>query len=68
MKYIYTVDLDVMEDRYFQNTENSFFANDDERNKFNATLTIEADTEDEALRMRMGMTDISMWKLLRTEQ
>lgn len=68
MKYIYTVDLDVMEGRYLQNTETNFFANDEERNKFNANLTIEADTEDEALRMRMGMTDITMWQLLRTEQ
>ena len=67
MKYIYTVDLDVMEDRYFQNTNTKFFSNDDDRNKFNAILTIEADTEDEALRMRMGMTDINMWVLIGTE-
>lgn len=68
MKYFYTVDLTAMEDRYFQNTNTSFFASDDERNKFNATLIIEADSEDESLRMRMGMSDITMWQLLRTEE
>jgi len=68
MKYVYTVDLDVMEERYLQNTNTSFFADDEERSKFNATLIIEADSEDEALRMRMGMTDITMWQLLSAEQ
>ncbi len=67
MKYIYTVDLAVMEDRYIQNTETNFFANDEDRNKFNATLIVEADSEDEATKMRMGMTDITMWKLVGTE-
>ena len=67
MKYIYTVDLAVMEDRYIQNTETNFFANDEDRKKFNATLIVEADSEDEATKMRMGMTDITMWKLVGTE-
>jgi hypothetical protein len=67
MKYIYTVDLDRMEDVYFSNTQTNFFASDEERNKFNAQLVIEADTEEESTRMRMGMTDINMWKLLGTE-
>lgn len=67
MKYIYTVDLDRMEEVYFSNTQTNFFASDEERNKFNAQLVIEADTEEESTRMRMGMTDINMWKLLGTE-
>jgi hypothetical protein len=68
MKYIYTVDLERMEELYFSNTQTNFFADDEERSKFNAKLIVEADTEDEALRMRMGMTDINMWKLIDTEQ
>jgi hypothetical protein len=68
MKYIYAVDLERMEELYFSNTQTNFFADDEERSKFNAKLIVEADTEDEALRMRMGMTDINMWKLIDTEQ
>lgn len=68
MKYTYAVKLDVMEERYLQNTNTNFFANDDERSKFNATLIVEADSEDESLRMRMGMSDITMWELLRIEE
>ena len=38
-----------------------------QRPKFNAELVIEADNEDEALQMRIGMSDIRMWDLDRTE-
>jgi lipase chaperone LimK len=68
MKYIYTVDLAKMEEVYFSNTQTNFFADEEERTKFNAQLVIEADTEQESTRMRMGMTDINMWQLLRTEE
>jgi hypothetical protein len=67
MKYIYGVDLEKMEEVYFANTQTNFFADDEQRSKFNAQLTVEADTEQEATRIRMGMTDINMWVLLRTE-
>lgn len=67
MKYIYGVDLEKMEEVYFANTQTNFFANDEERAKFNAKLIVEADTEEEAIRIRMGMTDINMWILLGTE-
>jgi len=68
MKYIYTVDLSKMEEVYFSNTQTNFFADEEERTKFNAQLVIEADTEQESTRMRMGMTDINMWQLLSTEE
>lgn len=68
MKYIYGVDLEKMEEVYFANTQTNFFASDEERAKFNAQLVVEANTEEEAIRMRMGMTDINMWVLLRTEE
>jgi hypothetical protein len=68
MKYIYTVDLDKMDDVYFEHTQRRFFQSDDQRQKFNAELVVEADSEDEALQMRIGMTDIRMWNLNRIEQ
>lgn len=67
MKYIYKVDLAKMEATYLENAERDFFASDEQRNKFNAELVIEADNEDESLQMRIGMTDIRMWDLDRTE-
>ncbi len=68
MKYIYTVDLAKMEEVYFLNTQTNFFADEEERKKFNAELIVEADSEQESTRIRMGMTDINMWQLLRTEE
>ena len=67
MKYIYTVNLDKMEEVYFEHTAQKFFADDEQRKKFNAELVIVADTEEESRQMRIGMTDIRMWELLRTE-
>jgi len=64
MKYKYTVILENMEKVWFDNTKTEFFRNDEERNKFNAQLIVEADTEEEAERIRMGMTDIRMWDLV----
>jgi hypothetical protein len=67
MRYIYTVDLDKMDEVYFGHTQQRFFQSDEQREKFNAELVIEADSEEEALAMRIGMTDIRMWNLARTE-
>jgi hypothetical protein len=67
MKYIYKVDLAKMEETYLENAQRELFASDEQRNKFNAELIIEADNEDEALQMRIGMTDIRMWDLDRIE-
>jgi hypothetical protein len=67
MKYVYNIDIEKMEEVYFSHTQTNFFANDEERQKFNAELIVNADSEQEAERMRMGMTDIRMWNLLRTE-
>lgn len=63
MKYTYSVDINKMEEIYFEHTQTNFFTNDEQRNKFNAKLIVEADTEQEAERIRMGMTDIRMWNL-----
>jgi hypothetical protein len=68
MKYTYVVDLDKMEEAYIQNAKKDFFESSEERSKFNAELIIYADSEEEALKMRMGMTDIRMWELLQVEQ
>lgn len=57
-----------MEEVYFEHTAQKFFANDEQRHKFNAELVIEADSEEESMQMRIGMTDIRMWELLRTEE
>jgi hypothetical protein len=68
MKYIYTVDVPKMEATYLENAQRELFNSDEQRSKFNAELVIEADSEDEALQMRIGMSDIRMWNLDRTEQ
>lgn len=67
MRYVYTVNLDKMDDVYFEHTQRRFFQSEEQRQKFNAELIIEADSEEEALEMRIGMTDIRMWNLVRTE-
>ena len=67
MKYIYKVDLAKMEETYLENAQRELFDSNEQRNKFNAELIIEADNEDEALQMRIGMTDIRMWDLDRIE-
>lgn len=68
MRYIYGIDKDKVEEVYFSNTETKFFGSDEERERFNAELVINADSEQEALQMRIGITDITMWHLLRTEE
>jgi len=67
MKYTYSINLDKMEEVYFSHTQTAFFKDDEERQKFNAQLIVEADTEEEAEKMRIGMTDIRMWEIVRTE-
>lgn len=67
MKYVYNVDIEKMEETYFEHTKTNFFADENERNLFNAELVIYANSEQEAERMRMGMTDIRMWKLIHNE-
>ena len=56
-----------MDSVYFENTERKFFQTDEQRHKFKAELVIEADSEEESLQMRIGMTDIRMWDLDRIE-
>jgi len=68
MKYIYIVDLDKMEETYRTHTQKDFFDTPEERAKFNAELVIYADSEEESLKIRTGMTDIRMWELLQTEE
>lgn len=67
MKYTYTVDLPKMEEIYLENARKELFPNDEARQKFNAKLIIEADSEEECFAMRIGMTDIRMWNLAHTE-
>jgi hypothetical protein len=66
-KYIYTVILDVMEKTYLDNAQTPFFKSDEERNAFNAELIIDAENEAQADQIRIGMTDVRMWELNRTE-
>jgi hypothetical protein len=68
MKYTYIVDLDKMEETYRTHTQKDFFDTPEERAKFNAELVIYADSEEESLKIRTGMTDIRMWELLQTEE
>jgi len=68
MKYTYVVDLDKMQEAYLENAKKNFFESLEEQSKFNAKLIIHADSEEEALKMRMGMTDIRMWELLQVEE
>lgn len=67
MKYTYTIDLPMMEKIYFEHTQENFFKTDDEREKFNVKVIVEADSEEEAFQMRTGITDIRMWQLAATE-
>lgn len=57
-----------MDEVYFEHTAKKFFADDEQRNKFNAELVIVADSEEESMQMRIGMTDIRMWELNRIEE
>ena len=67
MKYTYGIDLDKMEEIYLTHTSREFFANDEQRQKFNVKIVVEADSEQESESMRIGMSDIRMWNLLTTE-
>lgn len=66
-KYIYKIVLNSMEEIYLQNAGRVFFNTDEERQAFNAELVIEADSPEQSLAMRIGMTDIRMWELDRIE-
>jgi len=66
-KYIYKVVLQPMEDLYLQNAGKVFFNTEEERQAFNAELTIEADSPEQSLAIRVGITDIRMWELDRIE-
>lgn len=67
-KYIYKVLLQPMEDLYLQNAGRVFFNTDEEREAFNAELVVEADSPEQSLAIRIGMTDIRMWELDRIEE
>jgi hypothetical protein len=56
-----------MEEIYLKNAGRIFFNTDEERQAFNAELVIEADSPEQSLAMRIGMTDIRMWELDRIE-
>ena len=66
-KYIYKIVLESMEEIYLKNAGRIFFNTDEERQAFNAELVIEADSPEQSLAMRIGMTDIRMWELDRIE-
>ncbi len=68
MKYTYIVDIDKMEETYRTHTQKDFFDTPEEKARFNAELVIYADSEEESLKMRTGMTDIRMWELLQVEE
>jgi len=61
-KYIYKVNIDIMEKVYFENTEVDFFANPIDREKFNAELIIYAENEEDSMKIRSGITHIPMWE------
>jgi hypothetical protein len=61
-KYIYKVNIDVMEKVYFENAKVDFFANPIDREKFNAELIIYAENEEDSIKIRSGITHIPMWE------
>ena len=67
MKYTYKVNIEKMEEIYFENAQRKLFNTDAERDKFNVELIVYADSEPEARQMRIGMSDIRMWDLVSTE-
>jgi hypothetical protein len=56
-----------MEKTYSDNAQTPFFKSDEEREAFNAELVINAKDEAQADQIRIGMTDVRMWELNRTE-
>lgn len=60
-KYYYKPIVEKVEEIYFENAKKDFFQNG--RFDLNATVVVEAENEDEALKIRMGITDIRMWVL-----
>lgn len=64
-KYTYVPIKEIVEERYLENTNNDVYeilGQDADFDK--ATLIVEAEDEFQADRIRMGITDIRMWKLI----
>ena len=64
-KYTYAPIKEIVEEQYLHHTNKSVYdmlGQDADFDK--AMLIIEADNEDQADRIRMGVTDIRMWKLI----
>jgi hypothetical protein len=57
-----------MEATYRLHTQKDFFETAEQKRNFNAELIIYADNEEEALKIRTGITDINMWELLQAEE
>ena len=65
-KYYYKPIVDKVEEIYLQNAKKSFFENG--KYDLNIVVVVEANSEEESLEMRKGVTDIRMWELDHTEE
>jgi len=64
-KYKYIPIKEIVEEQYVHHTGKSVYDMLGQDANFNkALLIIEAENEDQADRIRMGVTDIRMWKLI----
>ena len=64
-KYTYVPIKEVVEEQYLHHTNTDVYSILGQDVNFDkATLIVEADDEDQADRIRMGVTDIRMWKLI----
>jgi hypothetical protein len=64
-KYYYKPVVELVEKVYLENAKKEFF--EDGRFDLDAELMVEAESEEDSLKIRMGLTDIRMWVLDRTE-
>jgi hypothetical protein len=64
-KYYYTAIKEVVDAMYKENTGVDFFA--DPEFELTLELVVTAENEDASRAMRIGVTDINMWKLDRIE-
>lgn len=63
-QFYYKPIKEKVDEIYKEHTNHSLFENGDF--DLNATLIIEAETEEEAHRIRVGITDIRHWELFKT--
>jgi len=60
-KYYYKPIIEKVEEIYLQNAKKPFFENGNY--DLNIAIVVDAQSEEESLQMRIGVTDIRMWEL-----